>query len=315
MTSSDVSDEFPALSPDDAFIALGNETRIQALQVLGRAASPLSFTELRERVGMEDPGQFNYHLDKLKGHFVRQVGDAYTLRESGSRVLQSVLSGSVTGSMSLEPTSLQAPCPYCGADIRLRFAEERVHVQCSGCAGTYAGSETDARFLEHAPHGTIAFLLLPPAGLTDRSPREILDVAVEWTHLELLALANGICSRCSSTVEESLNLCEDHDAPPGVCETCNLRFAARVDYDCSNCTKIEERIPLGFHLTPSHDFQAVAVAQGINVTGPTWKDTSFFLGYEEEIVQMEPFRARLTFEVEDQQTVLSVDENLGVAEA
>lgn len=113
MSASDTGDDTPDLSPDEAFVALGDETRIQALQVLGRSESPLSFTDLRKRVGMSDPGQFNYHLDNLRGHFVRQVGDDYALRESGSRVVQAVLSGSVTGSTVLEPTSLQAPCPYC----------------------------------------------------------------------------------------------------------------------------------------------------------------------------------------------------------
>lgn len=113
MSASDTGDDTPDLSPDEAFVALGDETRIQALQVLGRSEPPLSFTDLRKRVGMSDPGQFNYHLDNLRGHFVRQVGDDYALRESGSRVVQAVLSGSVTGSTVLEPTSLQAPCPYC----------------------------------------------------------------------------------------------------------------------------------------------------------------------------------------------------------
>lgn len=315
MTENDAGDDTPDLSPDEAFVALGDGTRIQALQELGRSESPLSFTDLRERVGMDDPGQFNYHLDKLRGHFVRQVGDDYALRESGSRVVQAVLSGSVTGSMVLEPTSLHAPCPYCGSSIRIRFAEERVLVQCTECPGTYAGSETDARFLETAPHGTIAFLLLPPAGLKDRNPREILDAAVLWTQLEILALANGICSRCSSSVEATLNVCETHDGDTGACDVCNLRHALTVDYDCSNCTKIEERVPLGFHVITSSEFQAFATGHGINVTRPAWDDLTYFLGYEEMVLQTDPSRARLLYDVKDQQLAISVDEDLVVTDA
>ena len=51
--------ETDTLSPDDAFTALGNETRVEVLKQLGTAEGPLSFTELRSRLGMDDPGQFN----------------------------------------------------------------------------------------------------------------------------------------------------------------------------------------------------------------------------------------------------------------
>ncbi|MFB6206666.1 MAG: ArsR/SmtB family transcription factor, partial [Haloglomus sp.] len=85
-----------ALSPDEAFGVLGNETRIQILQTLGEADGPLSFTELRDRVGIRQGSQFNYHLDKLVGHFVRKTDDGYELRLAGRRVIYAVLSEAVT---------------------------------------------------------------------------------------------------------------------------------------------------------------------------------------------------------------------------
>lgn len=314
MTSQNGRDDTPELTPDEAFDALGDETRIQALQVLGRAETPLSFSTLRERVGMEDPGQFNYHLNKLKGHFVRQVKDKYALRESGSRVVQAVLSGSVTGGKVLDTTQIQAQCPYCGAPIQMRFAEERVLAQCTACPGTYAGSETDVRFLESAPHGTIGFFLLPPAGLADRTRLEILNRAVQWTYQEIIQLATGICPRCSSQVEQILNLCEDHDATTGVCEICHKRHAVRVDYYCTICTKVEERIPLGLHLHTAPDLQSFAAANGINLARPTWEDNSFLIGYEETVLNTDPLKVRLTYSTDGNRIELTVDENLDVIE-
>lgn len=58
------------LSPDAAFCALGNGTRIRILQTLGEAHDRLSFSELCDRVGIRHGGQFHYHLDELVGHFV-----------------------------------------------------------------------------------------------------------------------------------------------------------------------------------------------------------------------------------------------------
>lgn len=69
MTSpTDKGDAF--LSPDEAFAVLGNETRMEILQSLGEAERPLVFSELREAVEIDDPGQVNYHLNQLKRHFV-----------------------------------------------------------------------------------------------------------------------------------------------------------------------------------------------------------------------------------------------------
>lgn len=314
MASTDTGDDTPILSPDEAFVALGNETRIQALQVLGRVESPLSFTDLRKRVGMEDPGQFNYHLDKLKGHFIRQVGDKYALRESGSRVVQAVLSGAVTGSEGLEPTPLDAPCPLCGGSIAIQFAEERVLVKCRDCAGNYAGSETDARFLERSPEGTLAYLTLPPAGLDGRTPREILDTSLQLTHLEILALANGFCPRCSSRVEQTLIPCTVHDSASGVCDACNLRHALPMYYDCTNCTKVEERVPSGMHITASPEFQAYASMEGISVPGRSWPDASFFLNYDEAVLSTDPFRAQLMYAGGENPISLTVDKNLDIME-
>jgi hypothetical protein len=42
----------------------------------------VSFSELRDRVGTRDSGQFNYHLDQLTGHFIRATDSGYELRGS-----------------------------------------------------------------------------------------------------------------------------------------------------------------------------------------------------------------------------------------
>jgi hypothetical protein len=73
----------------EAFATLGNETRLSILLALWEAYEPfvatnaVAFSELRERVGMRDSGQFNYHLDKLRGHFVRKTDAGYELRRAG----------------------------------------------------------------------------------------------------------------------------------------------------------------------------------------------------------------------------------------
>lgn len=68
----------------DAFEILGNDTRLAILLALWEAKEPgppfaepseraVSFSELRDRVGVKDSGQFNYNLDKLVGAFIEQA--------------------------------------------------------------------------------------------------------------------------------------------------------------------------------------------------------------------------------------------------
>lgn len=314
MPTSDGGSDVP-LAPDDAFSVLGNETRIQILQSLGEG-EPLSFSELYEGVGMHDTGNFTYHLDKLEGHFVRKSDDKYALREPGSRVVQAVLSGAVTDGPVLEPTSVDAPCPYCGQSLEISFRQERLLIRCTECAGTYAGSETDARHLERHPSGTIAVLTVPPGGLEARSPEAVLNTALAWAHVEGLAMAGGICPRCAAVSRWSVRVCEAHDASGGICPNCHARFAVRVDYDCPNCPHGEVNIPAGIHLFLSApELMAFAHNRGINPAMPSWATNATILDYEESVHTLEPLEAQFTFTIDEASITLTVDEDLNVVDA
>lgn len=303
------------LSADDAFAALGNEARIEVLKQLGDADGPLSFTELRDRVGMRDPGQFNYHLGELKGHFVRNTEDGYELRKTGRRVVEAVLSGTVTDAPGLEPTRLDAPCPYCGADIEISYHEERLLTRCTDCAGSFVGSESSARTFGMSPYGTIALFYLPPAGLRSRTPREILDTAFKWTHLEFLTLAAGICPRCSGTVEHSVTVCGEHEtAENEICEHCNARFAADVTIDCSNCPRYHRGPPSVF-LVSKTEVASFLTDHGINPTNPTWERAPPAVVNHEELVETDPFEIELVFTVNGDELRLIVDEELSVVDS
>ena len=93
----------------DALETLGHDIRIRILQTLADASEPLTFTELREAVGVRDTGKFNYHLTKLCEYFVRESTDGYELGHAGTRV--------VTASHTAELGDAVEPvgeCPVCG---------------------------------------------------------------------------------------------------------------------------------------------------------------------------------------------------------
>lgn len=301
-----------ALSPDEAFSVLGNETRVRMLQILGEAEGPLSFTELRDRVGIRQGAQFNYHLDKLVGHFVAKTDDGYALRQAGRRVVEAVLSGAITDDPMVERTAVEAwSCPYCGAPTEVAFREERVERYCTGCPGLYDESALRAVPDVEGEYGNLGVLELPPAGVQGRSAEEILWTAFTWSYAEWLVAANDVCPRCAAQVDRSVTVCERHDADGGICERCGRRQAVSFHVECENC-HFAQRSILSMHLAASTELQAFLTSHGVDLLADPW---DWGWEYEEEVVSTDPFEGRFTFTVDGDSITLTIDATLDVIDA
>jgi hypothetical protein len=305
--------ERAVLSPGEAFAALGSEVRLEVLQALGSADGSLSYAELYERVEYADPSNFSYHLNRLVGHFVRKTDDRYDLYDAGRRVVEAVVSGAVSDDTVVEPTEAEKDCPFCGAPVEVGFQHGRVEQSCTECAGLvrFAGSG-GRRFTEY---GSLGFFLLPPAGVSDRSPQEMLEAAWTWRHADFLTNSAGVCSRCSGKLETSVDACENHDASAGVCEACERRYALRFDLYCPNCNYSPKSIAPGVLLSNT-ELLAFLTARGINPFDPDSlnRTSQAIAQYDEEIVSMSPFEARLTFTVDGDCITLTLDDKLSVVD-
>jgi hypothetical protein len=93
----------------DAFGALSDPVRVGIVHALtehGRESWPptgLGFADLRRRVGVVDSGRFRYHLERLRGRFVEQVGGDYRLTCAGQEVAAAILAGTYTERRSVGP--------------------------------------------------------------------------------------------------------------------------------------------------------------------------------------------------------------------
>jgi DNA-binding transcriptional ArsR family regulator len=334
-----MSDDSPTLSPDEAFEVLGNETRVAILSALGGADAPVSFSALRDRVGMADSGRFNYHLDRLTGHFVRKRESGYELRRAGERVVEAVLSGAVTAAPVLERTEIDHPCHFCGAPVAVRFREERVEVFCTECPGTYSRRSSpadpdngDGGSARSPADGYLGYHPLPPAGVAGRDPEAVFRAAWLWGHLELFAAAAGVCPRCSAALDRRRRVCESHDADArdadahdgdartegGLCDACGRRYAVAVDLDCSNCI-YEESGAAVVGLADSPELLAFLLDHGLNPLGPTDETlpalSAAYNDFDESVRSTDPFEARFTFAVGGDELALTVDGDLRVADA
>ncbi|MEF8812383.1 MAG: helix-turn-helix domain-containing protein [Halovenus sp.] len=305
-----------ALPPDDVFGLLGNETRIEILSALGEAGEPLGFSALHDRVDMRDSGQFNYHLEQLVGHFVRKTADGYTLTRMGRRVIEAVLSGTVTETPTMERTPVAESCEYCGGAMEISWQGGSVRMYCTECAGRYGHARAGDGGSVSSAEGYLGRLPLPPAGVHGRTPVERLRAAWTWGNLEVAALSTGICPRCSATVETTVTVCESHDAGEGLCDACLRADAIEVKFACTNCI-YESGGAATAALYANTELLAFLTAHGLNPIAPDSIHAlnSTLQNYEEEILSTDPLRARLTFGVDGETLALTVDEELTVVES
>lgn len=298
------------LSPDDAFAALGNEVRIEILKTLADADEPMSFSELRDAVGVRDAGRFSYHLNKLKDHFVSKKSEKYLLRQAGRHVIEAVYSGAVTRAPVIDRTKIDMACPYCEASTEVRFLEERVEAYCTACEGTYGYSALED---ESVQRGFLGSVLLPPAGIYGRSATEIARAGATWGNLQLLVRASGLCPRCSAPLDISTSVCQDHDPSDGLCDRCNQHYAVRHEERCTNCT-FAAAGAIGPTLRANADLLAFQLENGINPVDPD--DITDFLkmmvGYDEQVLSTEPLLAEITFSLDDDSITLTVDDSRNV---
>lgn len=167
----------------EAFALLGDETRVAILEALaGHANDPLPFAELREAVGVEDSGRFNYHLGKLVGRFVEKRDEGYRLTYAGSRVVGAVYEGTYAEGDDIDPIALDANCIECGASVQLSYADERVTVGCSEC------ENVDSEFG------------FPPGAIAGRDPETLPAALTSYMVTMLERLVAGFCSNCAGPV-------------------------------------------------------------------------------------------------------------------
>ena len=302
------------LSPDTAFSLVADETRLGILRTLAKAGEPLAFSTLFEHSEYDTRSNFSYHLDKLEGHFVSRTDEGYALRQTGRRVVEAVVSGTVADDPVVERTPTDRPCPFCSAQVEVSYEQERVEMYCTECPGIFRETDSGEQFATE--FGTLGAISLPPAGVERRDPAAMFTAARAWSNIDVLAASAGICSRCSGVVEHSMTVCRDHDASEGPCDRCDRRYAVLFEVACSHCHFEQDGIAI-VCLLGTTELLSFVTDYGANPLRPETHDVApgALANYEEEIRSHDPFEVALSFTIRDETLTLTVDEDVSVVDA
>ncbi|WP_423743754.1 helix-turn-helix domain-containing protein (plasmid) [Haladaptatus sp. SPP-AMP-3] len=273
------------VSPEKAFSLLGNDTRIEIIQALWDADDPLSFSELHDRVGIRDSGQFNYHLNKLVGLFVRQTDEKYEPTYAGFRIMGAILSGTYTQRAEAETFALDTYCPDCGTELIAEYEEETVRVRCETCERN---------------RSTFG---LPPGAFEGRNETELRQTFERWLLNVFSLMADGVCLNCSgktvgSLVTESEYFADEQEAGiEFLCERCG-------DYAAGN---------VGTYLLEHPAVVAFHYDHGIDLTDyPVW-ELEWPRPGNARIVSEDPLLVECVIELDGDELRLSVDGELTVS--
>ena len=231
------------LPPAEAFSVVASEPRLRILEALWKASErPVTFSELRRAVDMDDSAQFNYHLGKLTGQFVKKTGEGYDFRYAGAKVVRAVLEGSFNQDPVLEPFEVDGTCFECGGRLEARYADEVMTIECGRCAHR---------------HGQYPF---PPGGLNDRSHEEVLDAFNQRVrHLHCLA-ADGVCPECGGRMDTEI-----------VRRPRKLELEIGVVHRCTQC-RHEIHSAVGLRLLDQSDVVSFYREEGIDLPAtPYWR--------------------------------------------
>lgn len=277
-------DESP--NPADAFDRLGHETRVAILRALVEhrrehpADEGLSFAELRERVGMRDSGKFNYHLDKLRGRFVKQEDDTYKLTYAGEVTAAAILEGSYDTDISLGPTELEESCyaADCSLPITVVYDDGNLVVRC----------DDDHQFRTS----------VPPAAVADRPIDQVLDLADEQLRTHIRYIRQQTCFKCSGSLETDAERASETDSVSVVyeslCDRCGTRYT----------------VPGWLLALPHPAILGLCWEQGA-VTDDTrlWELRASVDGVEQSIASEAPLRVRVSVEVAGKTRSVEIDES------
>ena len=265
----------------EAFALLGDETRVAILEALaGHADDPLPFAQLREAVGVEDSGRFNYHLGKLGGRFVEKSNGGYRLTYAGSRVVGAVYEGTYAEGDAIAPVAVGADCVECGAGMELSYADERVSVGCSEC------ENVDSEFG------------FPPGAIAGRDHETLPSVLTSYMLTMLERLLAGFCSNCAGPVSPAVEPDEEQVVVEFACGRCQSRATTSLA-----SVLLTEPAVVAFHYDHGLDVREE----------PLWS-LPWLVDSEAERVSESPPRYAVTGTLDDETLRAVVDETLEVVE-
>lgn len=271
-----------------AFEALADETRLDVLRTLVDADEDLSFSELRERTGVEDSGRFNYHLNALRDAFVTQTEEGlYSVTHAGQSIVGAVLAGRLTAGGAADPRPVDGRCIECGGDLEAAYEDTLFVVSCVDCD----------QVLTRSP--------VPPAVIEDHA-EEYPDAAWRYIYMGAAQMRAGFCHVCEGPVSETFE--DPGDAFPEGEDVA-------LNWVCDRCgAGMQSTLIAGLAHDP--DVRAFLADHGIDPSqDPPWEEAWLYADATTEFLSEDPERVEARLTIDNETLAVTLDENVQILDS
>jgi len=263
-----------------AFDLVTDETRVSILRALAAAHDEtpedpwLTYSELRERAGVRDKGNFNYHLDRLD-ELIVEGEDGYRLGAVGMDLVSTLAAEAFDPGWSWGPVDAPGTCTFCGDDLHLRYADGLLRLGCD-------------EELHEAP------LAAHPPLAADHDTETVASAASLLTQQEVDQVRAGVCPACHGRMAAEL----DHEAHGpdhwhlhGECERCGVHLG----------------YPVGLLALREPRVQGALAREGVDVRERPFWTFEWCRPRAETVVSEDPVRLRVDVPVRDDGLSVLVD--------
>ncbi len=272
----------------EAFSVVASEARFDILQSLWELSrggvDGAGFADLRKQTNIDDSGQFNYHLDRLRPRFVRKTDEGYELTHAGTRVVGAAVSGVYTETDVTVDAREVSNCPECAGVVEARYEGGTACVECRDCGLT------------------VTKVPVPPVLVASADPEELPMLYSRRVVTDIYGLNSGFCMLCGGRMDRSLdreNATEHTPAHLG------------VGYQCRECGSQSSGILL-MAAIGDPTLTSFLHDAGVDLREePVW-ELDWFFEATGTVVSEVPLRAEATVELDDRALTLTFDESLDV---
>lgn len=191
------------------FDLVGQSDRAAILTALGEhsrkdfTGEGLAFSTLREQVGHDDPGNFNYHLQQLEDGPVEQTEAGYRLSTVGQRLLSVITAERFDPDRTIE-LDAQTDCLVCGEESPVEYTDNSLKIDCS----------------THSIRFDIG------AGVVDRlGATAACRIGLRQATLDTASFQAGVCPGCEGAVESELVVDNGNAWFEATCRCCGLQLS------------------------------------------------------------------------------------------
>lgn len=240
----------------------------------------LQFAELRDRVGHDDPGNFNYHLKRLLGTLVEKTEEGYRLSVVGHHFVAVLQSGQFDSARRREFLETETSCPVCGAAASITYEDGSLRTACGN---------------DHT-----WMLNVGPELLDSHSVIDALNIATRRTLLEAKSTMDGVCPICEGdTAGTETRLSGDLSfvTYEWMCDECGFS----LQNSAGGCVLFHPAV-IGF-----------CYQHGVNVFQQTWE--IFVENVETATVcSKNPLRVHVVVALDGEQLQLTLDDSAAVTD-